>query len=520
MIETEKCTCTVVAGGEKMKRLSSIILVVVLLFNTLPSIGFAEKKDDLKTDMIYRVLVDRFFDGNPRNDKDTDPNDLNKSQGGDLEGITKKLDYLKDYGYTAISISPIFENDINSYDGFSVTNFKKIDQRFGTMKDLQKLIKEAHKRDLKIYLDFVVNNSSPNGEFAKNKDYANWFNSKDSTSFEQKWINGLPDFNQNNEEVQKYFIDLGKWWMSQADIDGYNLQEVNHVPTSFWESFNKEMKKQNPDFELIADLSQQGDQDMKKYQNVGFDGITDLPLVNKLVNTFASQNQALKELYNYQNDMSNQLNSTSLVNYVDDEMTERFVSIAQKRGEYPPSRLKLALVYLFSTPGTPLNYYGTEIALNGGKIPDNRKGMDFRSDEDFSNYIKNLTELRSTLPSLTKGDSKLLYDKKGMTLFKRTFKNETTIIAINNTSYDHKVHLDFDVVNKNKELRGLLNDDLVRPSKGGFDIVLKRESSNIYAVAPKSGLNIGVIIAIPSIFIGFIIFLWFASRRQRKMNDK
>ena len=103
-----------------------------------------------------------------------------------------------------------------------------------------------------------------------------------------------------------------------------------------------------------------------------------------------------------------------------------------------------------------------------------------------------------------------------MILLKRDYKDETTIVAINNTSYDQKVHLDFNVVNKSNELRGLLNDDLVRPNKNGFEIILKRESSNVYAVAPKTGLNIGVIIAIPSIFIGFIIFLWLAKRRSNR----
>jgi alpha-amylase len=64
----------------------------------------------------------------------------------------------------------------------------------------------------------------------------------------------------------------------------------------------------------------------------------------------------------------------------------------------------------------------------------------------------------------------------------------------------------------------MLNDDLVRPNKKGFDIVLKRESSNVYAVAPKTSLNIGVMIAIPSIFVAFIIFLWFARRRNNEQK--
>lgn len=501
-----------------MKRFSYLLIAIVFILNTIPNKIFAEKNTDLKNDMVYRVLVDRFNDGNPRNNKDSNPNDLKKSQGGDLEGVTKKLDYIKEFGYTTISLSPIFENDPDSYDGFSVINFKQIDPRIGTMKDLKKLIKEAHKRDMKVIIDFVLNNVSPNSELAKNDQYENWFNHKNSTSEEEKWVNGLPDLNQKNKDVENYFLDLGKWWINEADFDGYNLQDVNYVPVSFLESFTKEIKNEDSNFSVLADINETSDVQMEKYQNIGFDAINNVSLLNKLSDSFASQNGSVTDLYNVHNELSKQLGSTLIVNYLDNEMTERFVSIAQSKGEYPPSRLKLALVYLFSTPGLPMNYYGTEIAVNGSKIPENRKNMDFRTDKDFSNYIIKLTELRSTLPSLTKGDFEVVYDKKGMTLFKRSYKKETIFIAINNTSYDQKVHLDFDVVKNTNELRGLQNDDLVRPSKNGFDIVLKRESSNIYAVAPKTHLNLGVMIAIPSIFIAFIIFLWAAKRRQSKMK--
>ncbi|PGS51016.1 alpha-amylase family glycosyl hydrolase [Bacillus sp. AFS041924] len=499
-----------------MRRFGFLILVSVLFFSTLPSISFAENNTtDLKKEMIYRILVDRFFNGNPQNDKNTDPKDLNKSQGGDLAGITTKLDYLKDFGYNAISISTIFENDENSYDGFSVTNFRKIDSRFGTTEDLKKLVKEAHKRKIKVYIDFVANNTSPNSALAKK---ANWFNPENSTSSEEKWINGLPDFNLENKEVANYLVETAKYWMNQADFDGYNLQEVNNVPVSFWESFNKEIKKKNPNFILFADLNNSSEIDLGKYKNLDFDGIYNVDSVDELANTFSSQNQSLTDIMKRQMDLNKQLGSTLMINYLDDEMTKRFVSIAEAKGQYPPSRLKLALAYLFTSPGIPLTYYGTEIALNGGNIPDNRKGMDFRTDEDFSNYIEKLTELRRTLPSLSHGDFEVLYDSKGMTLIKRHYNHETTLVAINNTSLDHKVHLDFNEVKKSNELRGMLSDDLVRPNKKGFDIVLKRESSNVYAVAPKTSLNIGVIIAIPSIFVAFIIFLWLARRRSNKVK--
>ncbi len=79
-------------------------------------------------------------------------------------------------------------------------------------------------------------------------------------------------------------------------------------------------------------------------------------------------------------------------------------------------------------------YYGTEIALDGGEDPDNRRLMNFRTDKELVDYVTKLGELREKLPSLRRGDFELLYEKDGMALFKRTYEKETTVIAINNTS--------------------------------------------------------------------------------------
>lgn len=466
-----------------MKRFSYIVFALIL-FCMIPKTSFAETKNDMKQDMIYRILIDRFNDGNTKNDIGVDPLDINKPHGGDIEGIIQKLDYIKGFGYNTISLTPIFENDKESYDGFSVINDKKIDPRFGTLKDFKKLVKEAHKRKIKVILDFVSNNSS-----------------------------------LNNSNAKQNFIDLGIWWMDQTNVDGYLITDPNSLPISSWESFTKELKKHNPEFVLWANLNQASDSELLKYKNSSFDAVTNNPLSVDIINTFSELNHSLKNVINHQTEqLSNIGSSPLLINYVDNEMTERFVAVADKKGEYPPSRLKMALAYLFTAPGLPLNFYGTEIALNGGAIPENRKSMDFRTDQKFSEYIEKLTELRRTLPSLSKGDFNLLYDKEGMTLFKRTFGKETTIIAINNSSKDQKVHLNFDVVKNDNELRGLLVDDLVRPNNKGFDIVLKRELSNVYVVAPKTGLRIGVIVTIPAIFIGFIIFLWIVKRRQNRME--
>ncbi|MBU5233821.1 hypothetical protein KQI01_01410, partial [Vibrio cholerae] len=78
------------------------------------------------------------------------------------------------------------------------------------------------------------------------------------------------------------------------------------------------------------------------------------------------------------------------ITFLDNQDTKRFARIAKENMNYPPSRLKLALTYLLTSPGIPNFYYGTEIALDGGDTPDNRRLMDFKSDEKFMQHITKL----------------------------------------------------------------------------------------------------------------------------------
>lgn len=99
-------------------------------------------------------------------------NDPSTFNGGDFEGVTKKLNYLKDMGYTAIILSPIFANDANGYHGDWVADFYKTDKHYGTMEEFKKLVNEAHKRDMKVIIDFQANNVGPDSAWVndpKNK---------------------------------------------------------------------------------------------------------------------------------------------------------------------------------------------------------------------------------------------------------------------------------------------------------------------------------------------------------------
>ena len=240
---------------------------------------------DWRDQFIYHLLVDRFNSGKPAippYNPDTtttgrDDAEGEKWQGGTLNGITEKLDYIKGLGCTAIWVSPIFKNrkEANTYHGYGVQNFLDVDPRFGILKDLQKLVKEAHKKGMYIILDIVINHTGDNWAYpgghpyyyseGKRFPFAFWREGNPLSGIQwpddavwpmefqnpewyrrkgeiQNWDSfpeardgdfcSLKEFDTSNREVLKALIDAYKYWIAVSDIDGYRLDAVKHLEDS------------------------------------------------------------------------------------------------------------------------------------------------------------------------------------------------------------------------------------------------------------------------------------------------
>ncbi|GHB37969.1 1,4-alpha-glucan branching enzyme [Streptomyces cirratus] len=136
-------------------------------------------RHDLTREQFYFVLPDRFANGDPRNDRGgltgsrletgLDPTDKGFYQGGDLKGLTDRLDYIKGLGTTAIWMAPIFKNqpvqgtgnDVSAgYHGYWITDFTQVDPHFGTNADLERLIDKAHQKGMKVFFDVITNHTA------------------------------------------------------------------------------------------------------------------------------------------------------------------------------------------------------------------------------------------------------------------------------------------------------------------------------------------------------------------------
>lgn len=509
-----------------MLKKSLALFLMLLILSTLINVKQTEAQDrKWQDETIYFLMVDRFNNGDQSNDLDSNLEDPRAYHGGDFQGVIDKLDYLKDMGFTAIWLTPVFDNSELGYHGYWIQDFYNTDEHFGTIEEFKKLVDEAHKRDMKIILDFVVNHVSPEHPWVKDPDKQDWFHEKkgifdeSQDQLENGWIYDLPDLAQENPEVKQYLLDAAKWWITETDIDGYRLDTVKHVPQSFWTEFATEVKSVKDDFYLLGEIWSKDPRYISSYQDTGIDGFVDYPLMDFLRSSFSNYDQSLEWLF-VQWDRNKSLYENPYVNgnFIDNHDNPRFTADIIKNKLFPGTRWKLALTYLYTAPGIPIIYYGTEIALNGGDDPDNRRMMDFRTDKELIDFITKLGDLRNQYSSLRRGDMTLLFEEDGMAVFKRTLQDETTVIAINNTSGTKTATIDETELKQDQELRGLLNEGLVRSSDGKYNITLDRETTEVYLLSEKSGLNIPYLSALAAIylsFIGFVFYVWRKGKRKK-----
>lgn len=123
------------------------------------------------SDVLYLIMPDRFANGHPEKDDlpmrasyKVDRNDPNARHGGDLAGIEQHLDYIEALGVTAIWLNPVLENDMEggSYHGYAITDYYRVDPRFGTNEEYVELVDKAHQKGLKVVMDMIFNHCGNN----------------------------------------------------------------------------------------------------------------------------------------------------------------------------------------------------------------------------------------------------------------------------------------------------------------------------------------------------------------------
>ena len=206
------------------------------------------------TILIYHLLIDRFNGG-----WQVPPKSENKFCGGNLQGVIEKLDYIKDLGFNAIMLSPIFKSA--NYHGYHTLNFEEVDPHLGTWKDYQQLLDQAHDKGLKIICDFVPNHcwyEAPifaeslmkNG--GKHRD---WFFFKEGTDEFVSFLGfgDLPKFNLTTPEVVSFMIDKAEK-LARMGVDAFRIDHALGQPHSFLKSLRESLQAIRSDIMVFGEV--------------------------------------------------------------------------------------------------------------------------------------------------------------------------------------------------------------------------------------------------------------------------
>jgi len=211
----------------------------------------------LKNAIFYNILIDRFSRGKELDERGWACHGP-EFCGGNLKGITERLDYLKELGVDIILLTP-FNKGIE-YHGYHTTDLLSIDPRFGTVDDLKTLTAEAHKMGMKVIMDWTVNHISCKHPYFveamrdKNSEYRKWFYFyKFSNSYKSFLdVATLPKLNLEYPPVKEYIFNATRFWLKQG-IDGMRLDHVIGISHEFWQEFRNVAKKESPSTILIGE---------------------------------------------------------------------------------------------------------------------------------------------------------------------------------------------------------------------------------------------------------------------------
>src|SRR5690625_2904907 len=458
------------------KGISILITCIIFVLLSLPvgGVNAAQSSSSLYEEIIYDILVDRFNNGNQKLSEQVDLDDPLTYHGGDIEGVTKKLDEIQAHGFTTVSLSSIMENAPKGYHGYWIEDFYNIEEQFGTKEDLQQLIEEAHERDMKVIFELVTNYVATSHPFVNDSNKQDWFMQNEIEPIPStEWLTNTVQLDQTNEEVQDYLLEVAMYWMNEFNVDGFTLHAADQADNKFIEVLTEKIKQSNPNFFIIA-KTLQGNEDVEHLINNEYiDAVENNEMYQVMNESFIEADQPIESVFNTWQSSSNE---KSLL-FVDNKNSARFSNNFAEQGRNAVTTWKLALSYLYFMPGVPIIYQGSEVPMYGPGFPENQFIVDYSSaDPDLEDVFDKMANIRQQFPALYHGDIEQVAVESGLSLFKRSFEGEDIYIAINNDSESHAVKISG--IDSSQQLRGLLHDDTIRENKEGeFLIGMERESA-------------------------------------------
>lgn len=451
--------------------------------------------------VIYSMMIDRFNDGDKSLNAPIQKDSLFKPanyMGGDLQGIIDKIDdgYFTDLGVNVFWISPVYDNPneayreyppphrwYTGYHGYWPISHTKVEEKFGTIEKVKELVKKAHQNGIKVLLDFVSNHVHEQHPLFK--EHRDWFGKLDLPDGRKNlrfwdeyrlttWFEPyLPSFDfLGAPQAIDYLTDNAIWWLKETGADGFRHDAVKHVPNEFWRALTAKLKKEIgiPQDKVIYQIGETfGGYDLiSSYVNNGqLSSQFNFNLFDTALRVFIEPNGSFKNLnaemmqtfnvYGVNHLMGNVMDSHDKVRfmaYADGDISINESMNGEIGWNNPPKvdnpenykLLELYYAYMFTIPGLPVVYYGSEFGITGANDPDNRRMMRFGNDisEEEAEVLSKssaIIKMRNEHPALVYGDYYSLAADENIYSYLRSDPSERLIVVLNKSKEPQRVDL-------------------------------------------------------------------------------
>ena len=484
-------------------------------------------RDDFHAAVIYNLMVDRFYNGNHKNDPEPLDSVLPPAQyhGGDLQGILTvlKTGYFDTLGVNTLWISPIVQNvkgawglwknprtKFSAYHGYWPVSLTKIDSRLGDSASLVQLVNHLHNENKNLLLDFVAHHVHKNyWLYRKHPEYFTSLYLPDGRLNTELWDEQrlttwfdvfLPTFNTALPKIYNMIADSAVWWIKTYNLDGFRHDAAKHVHLELWRALTRKLKLQVeiPQNRHVYQIGETyGTPELiASYLGSGLlDGQFDFNVYDKLKAAIAG-GQSFKDLqkeldksfkyYGWHNLMgyiTGNQDQGRIISYVSGQIPLNVWGNDLKAigWQNPPKQVtdfkaykKVSLIFAFinTIPGVPVIYYGDEIGLPGAGDPDNRRDMKFGGLSKEQLWLRTnaakLIHLRRSLMPLIYGDFQWIYVDDDLMVYSRRYFDKIAIVFLNKS--DKSIYKTFNID------KDLSNSDL---QTSGFGGILARSGHQI-----------------------------------------
>lgn len=476
------------------------------------------------SDVMYLITPDRFANGDPANDtvdgmkEKANQEDMDGRHGGDLQGIIDNLVYFKDLGVTTLWLNPVLENDQEkySYHGYGISDFYKVDPRFGSNSLYRELVTKSHGLGIKIVMDQVFNHCGAGHWWMDDLPSHDWLNQwedftrtsftniaasdpyvskSDKELFVRGWFDtNLPDLNLENTQLATYLIQNSIWWIESAGLDGIRMDTYPYPDKNAMARWTREVEKEYPNFYIVAETwgtkaSSMSYWNRKEPNKDGYDpnvkSVSDYPLYYAHLEAFGEEGdlysiyETLAEDFVYGEPFNNKI-------FNGNHDVGRLFTLLDKDLD----KLKLSMAFLLTTRGIPQLYYGDELAFEGDK-PDGNLRKDFpggweddnrnafteegrtEKENEIFEYVKTILQWRKNASEIHKGELEHYQPIDNIYVYFRYTEEERTMIILNNSAVSYS---DYSLARFRNSLEGFAT---------GQDILTGEETASLETISLK-----------------------------------